>query len=50
MLIVIIVVVNVLNTGSDKAEDKCYELGNVEGDLFGNCGQNSTDFLPCSPK
>ena len=36
--------------GSNKGADVCYELINVRGDIFGHCGQNSTDFLPCSEK
>lgn len=42
--------VDALNTGSDKGADICYDSGNTLGQIFGNCGQNSTDFVPCAQK
>ena len=29
---------------------ECYENWNVGGNVFGNCGHNSTSFLPCAAR
>ena len=36
--------------GSNKAVSVCYDRGNVQGDVTGNCGQSSTGYLPCSAR
>ena len=39
-----------LVAGTNKGDDDCYELANVRGDQFGNCGYNSSSFISCDPE